>query len=106
MPRVIALGKSASSHAEALARQLDTPEVCTWSGEPVETIPLRSVVLVVDSEEENTPSVEALLLALQQELPWAGRVWLVVVGDGNENWQSRGRAWSVSLPALMLSVCL
>lgn len=104
IPRVIALGTCASSHAGALARQLDTPEVCTWSGEPVERIPLRSVVLVVGSEEESIPGVETLLLALQQELPWTGRVWLMVVGDGNENWQSRGRAWSVSLPALMLSV--
>ncbi len=103
-PRVIALGASSSAHAEALAHQLKTEEATCWVGEDVETIPLRSVALVVSCGEEEMAGLEGLLLALQQELPWQGRVWLVVVGDGNQEWQSRGREWSVKFPALLLSV--
>lgn len=105
VPRVVALSESATSHAETLARELGTQEVCTWSGEKnIGMIPLRTVALVVSSEEDEMSDVEALLLTLQQELPWRGRMWLVVVGDGKEHWQSRGRLWSVSFPALLLSV--
>ena len=104
--RVVAIGATASDAATALAQELGTSEVCIWSdGQAVEVIALSSVALVVQNDAEEAAGVAELLLTLQQELPWQGRVWLVVVGGGKEGcWQSLGRQWAVEYPALLLSV--
>ena len=115
VPRVIAVGARARGDADAVAKQLGATEVCTWpvNGAIVELIPLRSAVLVVRADEHGTcnsghdpliDGVVELFPSLGFELPYRGRVWLVVVGsDGDKAWQCAARAWAAAFPALLLS---
>ena len=108
--RIIAIGGRARSDAESVAEQLGVTEVCTWAGPGarVAQISLRSAVLVVRADEPFDPAivvgVEELLPGLGFELPYRGRVWLIVVGEGgSEHWLCAARAWAAALPALLLS---
>mgnify|MGYP002630715235 CR=1 FL=1 len=107
VPRVIAVGEAAQPDAHLLARTLGEPGVGTWQpGCAIECVPHRSAALVVNSHLTTPGAASGLekeLGALVFDLPPAGRVWLIIIGDLGSSWLCLGRTWAAQYPALMLS---
>ena len=107
-PRIIAIEARARADAETLGEILGATDVCTWNGRGSEVarVPLKSVVVVVKADEPLSDGVENLFPALSFDLPYRGRVWLLIVGEsgGIEHWLCAGRAWAAAFPALLLSI--
>jgi predicted esterase/acyl carrier protein len=117
LPRVLVVGQDAWQDGIKFANEVGITEselelVCAEEGlagttavARVSTKAAAIVVRNIESEQvgARAAAVESLLLMLGSDLPFQGRVWLVVVGDGDV-WQCAGRAWAAKYPGLMLSI--
>lgn len=105
-PEVVAIGTQAHASAQTLAEQLGAEKARLWKpGEPLKVLDaLVSIALVVgrDMDQEQITALEAQLPSLGFDLPFGGRVWLVVVGESMD-WECYGRTWAAKYPYLMLS---
>lgn len=106
-PTVVAVGASSDEQARELAKVLDADDPCTWQGGPLQlTGPARPIAFVVRGdvvEESHVASLNALLPGLCHELPYKGRVWLVIVGKDTQ-WSCHGRGWAAMFPSLFFSI--
>ena len=104
--RLIAIGPSSRSDADALHKLLDADEVVTWTvndDQPQVLSPMVTAIVAQDNDIQ-CASVEKLLPCFGHNLPHRGRVWVVAVGPDSLRWQVAGRRWATKFPALQLSI--
>lgn len=106
-PTVVAVGAAVVEQARELARVLGADNVCTWELGPLQLPGIaRSIALVVRGdvlEDSQVSGLQTLLPDLCHELPYKGRVWLVIVGE-DRHWSCHGRTWAALFPSLCLSI--
>merc|ERR1712194_408442 len=94
--------------AQVLCKEMDVKGAVLWEGDkpPQLASGSRSIVLVASCarvDQKLRSDVEAWLPRIASELPYRGRVWLVVSASGEE-WECLGRQWAAQYPSLMMSV--